>query len=69
MLTTWIGATVVTIASYYGVWRNIPVLNSNAGNIAPNFGIGRKPTPLFDETEYSGMDVGGNFVVITDDEV
>lgn len=34
-LTTWIGTTVVTIASYYGVWKPI-----GAGNIAPKVGIG-----------------------------
>lgn len=69
MLTTWIGATVVTIASYYGVWKNIPVLNSNAGNIAPNFGLGSSATPLFDDTEYEGTNVGGHVMVITDEEL
>ncbi len=35
MLTTWVGTVVVTIASYYGVWKPI-----GAGNVAPKVGIG-----------------------------
>lgn len=35
MVTTWIGTMVVTIASYYGVWKPV-----GAGNIAPKAGIG-----------------------------
>jgi hypothetical protein len=35
MLTTWVGTVVVTIASYYGVWKPI-----GAGNVAPKVGVG-----------------------------
>lgn len=42
MVTTWIGTMVVTIASYYGVWKPI-----GAGNLAPEVGIG----PSADSTE------------------
>jgi len=35
LLTTWVGTVVVTIASYYGVWKPI-----GAGNVAPKVGIG-----------------------------
>lgn len=34
-LYTWLGATVVTIATYYGVWKPLGV-----GNVAPETGIG-----------------------------
>lgn len=37
MLTTWVGTLVVTVASYYGVWKPI-----GAGNPAPEVGIGPK---------------------------
>lgn len=40
MVTTWIGTMVVTIASYYGVWKPI-----GAGNIAPEVGIGPVADP------------------------
>lgn len=35
MLTAWVGTSVVTIATYYGVWKPL-----GAGNVAPKFGIG-----------------------------
>lgn len=38
MATAWIGTTIVTIGSYYGVWKPL-----GAGNIAPDKGIGPSP--------------------------
>lgn len=35
MLSTWVGVTVVTISSYYGVWKPLGV-----GNVAPDLGVG-----------------------------
>ena len=35
MLNTWLGTMLVTVASYYGVWKPL-----GAGNIAPEKGIG-----------------------------
>jgi hypothetical protein len=34
-LYTWLGTTIVTIATYYGVWKPL-----GAGNVAPQAGIG-----------------------------
>lgn len=35
MLTEWVQGMVITVASYYGVWKPV-----GAGNIAPDKGIG-----------------------------
>lgn len=40
MLRDWVQASVITIASYYGVWSNLNVKQTNLASIAPSKGIG-----------------------------